>query len=310
MNPTAVAGTRVQPRDLPLLQGLFDARVLSLQHIAAMYFGGRHEAAKKRVQKLKAARWISERPRLIGQPSILFITRRGMQLLHDHGLLASYPQLPWSALSRRAHVSELTVRHELDVATVRAALTTAITARPDCRLIRFTTWPRLYQFRARPSPTSRPRLVQPDGYMQLTQITADGPVDRHFFLEVDRSTESQPTLATRMACYRDYYRSGGFARFCGHDPCDYRRFPFRVLLILRTAERQNNTADMLLELVPKIRRQIWMTTFSALIRTPLAPVWMCPCDLACTATTPHAGSPLIPYDNGSQNLLASTLLPR
>src|SRR6266581_4708905 len=99
----------LQPRDLSVLRGLFDSRVMGIGHIAALYFGGRQEAAKKRLQKLKAAGFIAERPRRPYEPAVLFLTRAAFMLLTEHGALADCPQLSWAQLEKRARVSDLTL---------------------------------------------------------------------------------------------------------------------------------------------------------------------------------------------------------
>jgi hypothetical protein len=70
-----------QERDLALLRGLFECRVMTNDHATSHYFEGKNEAAKKRLQKLKAAGLISERPRRTFEPSILFLTRKGLLTL-------------------------------------------------------------------------------------------------------------------------------------------------------------------------------------------------------------------------------------
>jgi hypothetical protein len=271
-------GTKLQPRDLRLLHGLFDVRVLTLPHIAALYFDGNRQAAKKRLQKLKNARYVAERPRRIGQPSILFLAAKGIAELEVRGLLKHYPPLPRVALYRRAQVSELTLRHELDVAAARVALTRALEAAPDFTVERFTTWPLLFQFRARESGTGRERLVKPDGYLTVRQNGEAGLIDHHLFLEIDRSTEPQDTLARRLACYRDHYRSGGFAESVGRSSSQFRLCPFRILVVFRNAERRNNAAQALLGLRPPIRSQVWMTTLDELARDPLGAIFVRPLD--------------------------------
>ena len=66
-----------QPRDFALLRGLFECRVMTADHIATLYFGGKSEYTKKRLQKLKAAGLISERPRRMNEPAVLCLTRKG-----------------------------------------------------------------------------------------------------------------------------------------------------------------------------------------------------------------------------------------
>lgn len=64
----------LQDRDNALLRGLFESRVMTSKHVATLYFEGRAEAAKKRLQKLKTAGFVKERPRRAYEPSLLFLT--------------------------------------------------------------------------------------------------------------------------------------------------------------------------------------------------------------------------------------------
>src|SRR4051812_13098621 len=66
-------GVDLQERDFDILAGLFECRVMTLAHVTDLYFDGKSEAAKKRVQKLKAAGLLRERKRRIGDPSVLHI---------------------------------------------------------------------------------------------------------------------------------------------------------------------------------------------------------------------------------------------
>jgi len=79
-----------QDRDFTLLRGLFETRVMTTDHATALYFGGKNEAAKKRLQKLKTAGLVSERARRAFEPSILFLTRKGLMLLQEKGVLTRY----------------------------------------------------------------------------------------------------------------------------------------------------------------------------------------------------------------------------
>lgn len=61
MSYTTVA-TQFVDRDYRLLRGLFESRVMTVQHAAALYFGGSLEAARKRVWKLKNAALVNSAP--------------------------------------------------------------------------------------------------------------------------------------------------------------------------------------------------------------------------------------------------------
>jgi hypothetical protein len=45
----------LQERDIFLLRGLFESRVMTTDHATALYFDGKYDPAKKRLQKLKSA---------------------------------------------------------------------------------------------------------------------------------------------------------------------------------------------------------------------------------------------------------------
>src|SRR4051812_46983734 len=99
----------LQPRDLALLRDLFESRIMTASHISALHFAGGKETAKKRLQKLKSAGLVSERKRLVNEPAILFLSKKGISVLREQGVLAEYPSLSLPALERRAQVSKLTI---------------------------------------------------------------------------------------------------------------------------------------------------------------------------------------------------------
>src|SRR4051794_18781861 len=101
----------LQGRDMKLLLGLFESRIMTAAHVATLYFSGSKEAAKKRLQKLKAAGFVTERKRRVNEPSILILTRKGFSMLDGEKLLSEFPRLSESAFEKRADVSALTIRH-------------------------------------------------------------------------------------------------------------------------------------------------------------------------------------------------------
>jgi hypothetical protein len=99
---------------------------------------------------------------------------------------------------------------------------------------------------------------------------------RTLFLEVDRSTETQDTLALKGASYVTYYKDGGYAKWLGKSRAEFREYPFCVLMVLKNAERRNNTAERLLQLNPPIYRQVWLTTWEEITTNPLGTIWVQP----------------------------------
>ncbi|MGD0206161.1 MAG: replication-relaxation family protein [Verrucomicrobiota bacterium] len=275
-----VGALEIKPRDLALLRGLFECRVMTNEHATALYFEGKSPAEIKRLQKLKAAGLVSERPRRAFEPSILFLTRKGLVLLQKEGVLNDYPSFELPQLERRARVSDLTIRHELEVMDVKTAFHAAIKSEANFEIKVFNTWPLLNEFEAyRPGDNSEKVLVKPDGFISIQDKDAvtEG-FAYEFFLELDRSQEIQEILVGKAGCYFEYYKSGDFAVRNGASSDDYKKFPFRVLMVLKTAKRRNNTAERLLQANLPVSKQFCLSTFEEVIRDPFGAIWVNPTD--------------------------------
>jgi hypothetical protein len=287
----------IQDRDLLILRGLYESRLMTAEHVSAIYFEGRYEAARKRLQKLKAAGYVGERPRRVYDPAVLFLTRKAFEALCESGTIADLPQMSWIRLEKRVRVSSFTLQHELEVQDVRAALIPAV-EKTGRKVVEFSTWPVMFQFFA-PTPSGQNVRVDPDGYIHVYETEGDETYEYRFFLEVDRSTEVHTILGERAACYRNYYQRGGLASRLGQPRDEYEAFPFRVLMIFRTAERRNNTAvEMLTGVRPAIETMTWMTTMTEFLAEPLGQIWMRPRDYR-DATRGTAFDPQRPRDDGA-----------
>jgi Replication-relaxation len=276
---TSFSAFQSQRRDFEILRGLFESRVMTAAHIATLYFDGKKEAAKKRLQKIKTAGLIAERKRRVNEKSVLFLTRQGYALLQKQDLLSAFPKLSPSVFEKRASVSELTLRHELEVMDVKVAFHSALENSRTFAIAEFSTWPRLNEFKARRGSVGEEVLVKPDGFIRIEEKEKDGGLSEHtFFLEVDRSSETQETLINRAGCYLDYYKSGGFALRNGAARSAFKEFPFRVLIVLKNAERRNNTAERLLQNSPRILTLAYLSTADEVRADPLGGIWIRPID--------------------------------
>lgn len=74
----------------------------------------------------------------------------------------------------------------------------------------------------------------------------------------------------------DYYKSGGFAARNGAARSDYKEFPFRVLMVFKTAERRNNTAERLLQSNLPVFKQACLSTLEEVTRDPFDAIWIRP----------------------------------
>jgi hypothetical protein len=282
-----------QERDFVLLRALFESRIMTIDHMAKLFFEGRKEAAKKRVQRLKAAGLLGERARRVNEPSIHFLTTKAFKLLSTEGFLSGYPALTPSALAKRPQVSALTLAHELEVMDIKAALCSAIAKTTSLKVVEFRTWPMLNQFKVR-RPGAADMLVKPDGFVRICEEKPAGGLSEHtFFVENDRGTESLATLAIKARVYASHYRGGGMALKHGQPASSYRSFPFRVLFVLKSDERRDNIAKRLLENNPPTLTQVWLTTIRDFVADPLGSVWVRPLDFR-GSQSPKTFQKLIP----------------
>jgi len=272
-NRPDLGGLDVTARDVEILRGLFECRILTVEQIAALHFEDRQEAARKRIWKLKKAHLVRERPRRAYEPAVLFLSRKALRLLVEQGHIADYPKLSVAAYEKRTRVSPLTLRHEIEVNDVKAAFAKAIRMAEGVSLPQFSTWPTLFQFWGYTRSGQRVR-VQPDGFLRIRQ----GDEEYSFFLEVDRSSETHWRIAEKIECYLDFYRRGGLALRNGRPKDDYKTFPFRVLLIFRNAERRNNAAERLIAHQPPILSIAALTTIDEVKTNPLGAIWIRPRD--------------------------------
>lgn len=270
-----------QERDFALLRGLYESRVMTTAQAAALYFENRLPAAQKRLQKLKRAQFVRDRVRHTSDPAVIFLTKEGYETLKRHNQLAGLPLISDSQFAARCQVSSLTLRHETDVVGVKAAFMNALARYQSAQTIEFTTWPRLYQFSTHGALTGYGAsriIVKPDGFLCIHEKVEDG-IDEHcFFVEIDRSSESQTVIATKAECYRNHYRSGGFAEQRGGCRAEYEQYPFRVLTVFKTANRRDNIAQRLLNMNPPVKTMVWMTTIAEALNDPLGPIWIRPVD--------------------------------
>ncbi len=258
----------LQSRDIDLLRGLFESRVMSGAQIATIYFQDHFEMAKKRLQLLAASGFVARHPDPLNRPAPFILAAAGLIELRSRGIPCEYPPFG-STLARRADVSARTLAHELEVMEVKAAFVRAARI-AGVHIPEFTTWPLLHQFQ---SPDGQ--FVKPDGFVRLA---ADKAQEQSFFVELDRSTETQGLLVDRARRYLAFHRSGGFALRNGAGRDEFQSHPFRVLYILQTPERRNNTIERLLQQTSPILGLVWLTTFAEVMTDPLGPIWITPAD--------------------------------
>lgn len=134
---------------------------------------------------------------------------------------------------------------------------------------------------------------EPDAFMQIEVQDRGGKA--FFFVEIDRSTERLSILEEKVSRYSFYRYSGGLV---GHDRSTKREsVPFRVLFVLKSAERRNNLIERLLARTPTVRTLVYASTLSEVLTDPFGRVWVRPSDyelaVRSTAFTVEKGKPRV-----------------
>jgi hypothetical protein len=274
MPARAPQNVRLEARDVSLLRDLLESRVLTLDHVRTLHFPGVDEMAKKRVHRLKAAGIISERPRRIGEPSILHLTWKGYGLLRAGGHVGDDSHLSPKTFSRRMAVSNTTLAHELMIGDVRAAFVLALRDNKGFSLLSFDVWPRRYDFTLTNGHRRVP--VKPDGHVQISEKHNGEEFQHDYFLEADTGSENLGRVVEKCLNYREYYRSGGYALFCGGKREEAKAYPYQVLIVCKSDERRNNLAEQLLQAERPFSTMILLTTHTVCVRDPLGDIWMTP----------------------------------
>lgn len=253
-----------------MLQGLFESRLSTREHIAELHFAGSYEAAQNRLKKLKDARLLKASKAGIGRPEILSLALAGFDALKAHARLAQYPRFTRELFEDRKQLSPITIEHELAVMNVKAAFVREARSNwDDLRVREFLTWPLLYSFRAFVSLESiTEQEIKPDACIELLV-----PELQRFFLEVDRGTEKLETIMRKCYAYQHFYQSGGMAaRYNARDPKDA---PFRVIFSVESEARRNNIAEALVR-QGSILRLVWITTRADMERDPFGEIYLTP----------------------------------
>jgi hypothetical protein len=265
----------IQPRDIEFLQLLLHTRILTLKHATALIFNNGAEAAKKRVQKLKASGLVLEKRRKAYEPGVLFLSQKGFDCLRQKEALPEHCNNEF-VFAKRKGVSELTLRHELAVLDIKMVFHQAVENENNVSLAEFSTWPWLFEFSVNDTREGA-KTVKPDGFIRIHEQTADGEKWEHlFFLEADCGTEKLETLVLKAIRYNQFYREGGMALRHNQPKEAYQDFPFRVLFVVNSEQRKNNLATMLLQANPPILTQAWIATFEDVIKQPFAAIWLEP----------------------------------
>jgi hypothetical protein len=245
---------KIQDRDISIIQEIAACRFLSLSQIADLCFGGKREAARKRLQKLVRARvLVSKR---VGVATSVFLIASRMA-----GVVASHRGKDRRRI-RKPTLSFASIDHELAirnfrVAVVREAIKESIT------IEEFSIDSHHLAFRIDGS------VVRPDGFFQ---VRFDDRV-RAFFFEVDTGTEPLRTISQRLEGYRSFKR-----REKRNVVLSTRNSPenrtFQVLFIFKTEGRCKSALKYFEG--SGSNRFVLFSTWDAAFTRPFDPLWRFP----------------------------------
>jgi hypothetical protein len=198
---------RLSERDYAVLDVVGAHRFLTTRQLHAFTFQPSHPSTSESTERvcrrvlMRLENWgLLQRPvRRIGgleagsASSVWMLTTAGQRLRNQRSGLG--------AVGRIREPGEGFVRHYLAIADSHLALIQAQRAK---RLELLDVQIEPAAWRGYTGPTGTPVTLKPDLYA----VTATGEYEDHWFMEVDRATESIPTLIKQCRQYEAYRRSG------------------------------------------------------------------------------------------------------
>lgn len=252
----------VSMRDLEILHSVAEFRLLSTEHLCQLHFATHashvsgHRVCTRVLRRIAEHRLIRPLKQQIGgvhggSASLIWtLDVAGGRLLRHLG----GPDV--GTRSRVFEPSTTFARHTLAVADAALELVHAH-RRGQIELISIASEPR--NWRSFLSGIGTTRTLKPD----LHVVTASGDYEDHWFIEVDRATESIPVLVRKAEVYRDYWQTGTEQRKVGVFP--------KVLWLLPD-ERRVQRFDEALARNPRLVPQFFVvTTTDRLIAAVRAP---------------------------------------
>jgi hypothetical protein len=218
---TATHGFHLAESDLPLLQYVYELRLATGEHLAALT-GRSYKRTQERLAKLEAQRYlkrVTHRP----QKHVYVIGPESVPLLIEHGYA---PRELGDKRMRENELKPLGIQHAVFIADIHTKLILLARARS----LRVTTWtegPSLWDRVTTSDNIEVP--IRPD-----SRFAIEGPFGlAHFFLEADRGTMAHSRMREKIAGYAAYFRQKLHTkRYEGMET-------FRVVTVTETRKRAN-----------------------------------------------------------------------
>ena len=258
---------RLTARDIDIIQAVNDHRVLLGSHIQALFFGSQ-STAQYRLSRLFHHAYLDRHflTMVSGGPA----SSPTLYTIDSHGERVLVEQRAYTPTQLRrpkgGTLAWQSLEHVLRLNDFRVAVALAARAR-DWEL---DAWQDEPEFRANPDYVmvtdsrgrTRKKPVYPDGYFCLAV-----PQGRaHFFVEVDRATETLSKFRPQIEVYQAYTASGQYQ-------ARYSQTSLRVLVITASARRLASLKTATREAGGD--RKYWFTTFDQVTpeRVLTAPIW-------------------------------------
>lgn len=290
-------------RDVALLRDVFDSRFITIHHAGLLHFAKRRDptdAAKTRLRPLVKVGLLKLHQGQYGMvhlPSggtkeikqIYGLEKAGFDVLVDNDFLPEAKEEGWSDRQRArfAQRSESTLKHEVGVLSIKAALRPAVEQTGRFSIREFGVQPYDYQFDD--LTPSEEAYRKPDGFIDV--VDEDSGQHHYFYLEFDhRRSEDLGEIVAKAKAYRAHLRKGGFLKFLRVGGAKPEDFPFRTLFVVQSADskaRRNNILAKLAEL--GFQTQIPVATFEDLLNDPLGAIWTIPAHYRAHVQAGNAG---------------------
>lgn len=205
----AIIEQTLSQRDQDILELLAECRLMSGDQLCRVFFAedvGRSESAKRRACQ-RALAYLT-RTELLTSLARRIGGKRGGSAGHIYTLTGAgkkFVRRSQGAPAARARTSpefaEQFALHTLACSEVHVRLVESV-RQSENELIVYESEPACW--RQRIGGFGRPVTLRPDGFARI----GTGAIERHWFIEVDRGTENQTTIARQGRAYLAYHQSG------------------------------------------------------------------------------------------------------
>lgn len=256
---------RLTSRDVDIVEAVHHYRVLRQEQIQTLFFGTK-SACQRALARLYDHGFLERKflPVMYGRsPTLYVLDKKGVELLRSE---RGYEDLVWYSSNKDLKtdfIEHTTALNDFRLSIVVAARKQGL----ELVLWRSETQMKADYDRVRLATSRRPVSVIPDGYFIL--ITPLGRA--HFFVEIDRGTETLARFKQKIRAYKEYFDSGAYERRYGTKS-------MRVLTVATGQGRVTNLWRAAAEVTAEVggQRRFWFGLAGNLTADTVlhAPVWV------------------------------------